>query len=97
MFLSQRKYTMVLLELAHMANCNSTQTLVVTESKLGYTRDLVSDPTLYGSLAGGLQPGRGENLLSRFAKRQHSLSRSSAEARYMGATNVVVETDVLST
>ncbi|GJV48647.1 ribonuclease H-like domain-containing protein [Tanacetum coccineum] len=55
MFLSQKKYAMKLLEWAHMANCNPTWTLVDTESKLGCDGDPVSDPTLYCSLAGGLQ------------------------------------------
>ncbi|GKD52236.1 ribonuclease H-like domain-containing protein [Tanacetum coccineum] len=34
----------------------------------------------------------GDNLLSWSAKRQHTLSRSSAEAEYRGVANVVVET-----
>nr|GEY77262.1 solute carrier family 25 member 44-like [Tanacetum cinerariifolium] len=34
----------------------------------------------------------GDNLLSCSAKRQHTLSRSSAEAKYRGVTNVVAET-----
>ncbi|GJS50237.1 ribonuclease H-like domain-containing protein [Tanacetum coccineum] len=34
----------------------------------------------------------GDNLLSWFAKRQHTLSRSSAEAEYRGVANVVAET-----
>ncbi|GJT43316.1 ribonuclease H-like domain-containing protein [Tanacetum coccineum] len=170
MFLSQRKYAMELLERAHMANCNSTRTPVDTESKLGSDGEPVSDPTLYRSLAGGLQyltftrpdisyavqqiclfmhdprephmaalkrvlryvqgtldfglqlyssPSSslvaytdadwagcpttrrstsgycvflGDNLLSWSAKRQHTLSRSSAEAEYRGVANVVAET-----
>ncbi|GJU80987.1 ribonuclease H-like domain-containing protein [Tanacetum coccineum] len=55
MFLSQKKYALELLERAHMATCNSTRTLVNTESKLSSERDPVFDPTLYRSLAGGLQ------------------------------------------
>ncbi|GKG37491.1 ribonuclease H-like domain-containing protein, partial [Tanacetum coccineum] len=55
MFLSQRKYAMELLEHAHMVNCNPTRTLVDTESKLGPDGVPVSYPTLYRSLAGGLQ------------------------------------------
>ncbi|GKC70832.1 ribonuclease H-like domain-containing protein [Tanacetum coccineum] len=35
MFLSQRKYAMKILERAHMVGCNSSQTPVDTESKLG--------------------------------------------------------------
>ncbi|GKB76181.1 ribonuclease H-like domain-containing protein [Tanacetum coccineum] len=38
-----------------MATCNPTRTPVDTESKIGSDGDLVSDPTLYRSLAGGLQ------------------------------------------
>ncbi|GKE85721.1 ribonuclease H-like domain-containing protein, partial [Tanacetum coccineum] len=34
----------------------------------------------------------GDNLLSWSAKRQHTLSRSSAEAEYRGVANVVAET-----
>ncbi|GJX75204.1 ribonuclease H-like domain-containing protein [Tanacetum coccineum] len=153
-----------------MANCNPTRTPVDTESKLGSDGDPISDPTLYRSLAGGLQyltftrpdisyavqqvclhmhdPREphlaalkrvlryvrgtldfglqlyasitgslvaytdadwagcpttrrstsgycvflGDNLLSWSAKRQHTLSRSSAEAEYRGVANVVAET-----
>ncbi|GKA93392.1 ribonuclease H-like domain-containing protein [Tanacetum coccineum] len=38
-----------------MVNCNLSQTPVDTESKLGTTGDVVSDPTMYQSLAGSLQ------------------------------------------
>ncbi|GJU00696.1 ribonuclease H-like domain-containing protein [Tanacetum coccineum] len=55
MFLSQRKYAMEILELAHMVGCNSSQTPVDTESKLGDGGTPVVDPTLYRSLAGSLQ------------------------------------------
>ncbi|GKD06626.1 ribonuclease H-like domain-containing protein [Tanacetum coccineum] len=55
MFLSQKKYAMELLDRAHMASCNPTRTPFDTESKLSVDGDLVSDPTLYSSLAGGLQ------------------------------------------
>ncbi|GJV39083.1 ribonuclease H-like domain-containing protein [Tanacetum coccineum] len=55
MFLSQKKYALELLDRAHMANCNPTRTPVDTESKLGSDGDPISDPTLYRSLAGGLQ------------------------------------------
>ncbi|GJW01781.1 ribonuclease H-like domain-containing protein [Tanacetum coccineum] len=170
MFLSQKKYALDLLDRAHMANCNPTRTPVDTESKLGSDGDTISDPTLYRSLAGGLQyltftrpdisyavqqvclhmhdPREphlaalkrvlryvrgtldfglqlyasstgslvaytdadwagcpttrrstsgycvflGDNLLSWSAKRQHTLSRSSAEAEYKGVANVVAET-----
>ncbi|GKB73849.1 ribonuclease H-like domain-containing protein, partial [Tanacetum coccineum] len=55
MFLSQKKYVMELLDRAHIASCNPTWTLVDTVSKLGADEDPVSYPTLYSSLAGGLQ------------------------------------------
>ncbi|GKC51935.1 ribonuclease H-like domain-containing protein [Tanacetum coccineum] len=55
MFLSQKKFSLELLDKAHMANCNPTRTPVDTESKLSSDGDPISDPTLYRSLAGGLQ------------------------------------------
>ncbi|GKF57133.1 ribonuclease H-like domain-containing protein [Tanacetum coccineum] len=55
MFLSQKKYAIELLDRAHMASCNPTRTPFDTESKLSVVGDLVSDPTLYRSLEGGLQ------------------------------------------
>ncbi|GKD81949.1 ribonuclease H-like domain-containing protein, partial [Tanacetum coccineum] len=55
LFLSQKKYASEILERAHMVNCNPSQTYVDTKSKLGDDGDLVSDPTLYQSLAGSLQ------------------------------------------
>nr|GEY50517.1 reverse transcriptase domain-containing protein [Tanacetum cinerariifolium] len=55
MFMSQKKYALELLKRAHMTNCNPTRTPVDTKSKLGSYGDLISDPTLYRSLTGGLQ------------------------------------------
>ncbi|GJU98788.1 ribonuclease H-like domain-containing protein [Tanacetum coccineum] len=170
LFLSQRKYALQLLERAHMVHCNPSRTPVDTKSKLGPEGVPVQDPTLYRSLAGGLQyltftrpdlsyavqqvclymhdprephftalkrilryvrgtvdfglqlyasattslvgytdadwagcPSTrrstsgycvflGDNLLSWSAKRQHTISRSSAEAEYRGVANVVAET-----
>ncbi|PWA99415.1 hypothetical protein CTI12_AA009100 [Artemisia annua] len=170
LFLSQKKYALQLLERAHMTNCNPSRTPVDTESKLGPEGVPVQDPTLYRSLAGGLQyltftrpdlsyavqqiclymhdprephfaalkrilryvhgtldfglhlyssptsslvgytdadwagcPSTrrstsgycvflGDNLLSWSSKRQHTISRSSAEAEYRGVANVVAET-----
>nr|GFC56176.1 ribonuclease H-like domain-containing protein [Tanacetum cinerariifolium] len=54
MFMYQKKYALKLLDMAHMANCNPTWTLVNTKPKLGSDGDPISDPTLYCSLAGGL-------------------------------------------
>ncbi|GKC26045.1 ribonuclease H-like domain-containing protein [Tanacetum coccineum] len=53
--LLQQKYTVEILERAGMVNCNPCRTPVDTESKLGDTGDIVSDPTLYRSLVGSLQ------------------------------------------
>ncbi|GKD30616.1 ribonuclease H-like domain-containing protein [Tanacetum coccineum] len=170
LFLSQRKYALQLLERVHTVNCNPSRTPVDTESKLGPDGVSVQDPTMYRSLAGGLQyltftrpdlsyvvqqiclymhdprephlaalkrilryvqgtldlglnlyassttslvgyidadwagcPSTrrstsgycvflGDNLLSWSGKRQHTLSRSSAEAEYRGVANVVAET-----
>nr|GEV84794.1 ribonuclease H-like domain-containing protein [Tanacetum cinerariifolium] len=51
MFLSQKKYAVEFLERASMANCNPSWTSYDTESKLGTTGDVVSDSTVYRSLA----------------------------------------------
>ncbi|GKA97812.1 ribonuclease H-like domain-containing protein [Tanacetum coccineum] len=51
-FLSQKKYAIEILKRAYMVNYNPSRTLVDTESKLGDDGDLVSDLTLYRSLAG---------------------------------------------
>ncbi|GJS60700.1 ribonuclease H-like domain-containing protein [Tanacetum coccineum] len=55
LFLSQATYAKELLERAHIRNCNPCRTLVDTNSKLGPDGNPVSDPTLYHSLASGLQ------------------------------------------
>ncbi|GJR25801.1 ribonuclease H-like domain-containing protein [Tanacetum coccineum] len=54
LFLSQKKYAIEILEKAHMVSCNPSRTPVDTDSKLGVDGDLVSDSTLYRSLAGSL-------------------------------------------
>ncbi|GKB41232.1 ribonuclease H-like domain-containing protein, partial [Tanacetum coccineum] len=48
---ASKKYVLEILDRAHMANCNPSQTPIDTESKLGSDGDPVSDPTLYRSLA----------------------------------------------
>nr|GEV64575.1 copia protein [Tanacetum cinerariifolium] len=55
LFLSQKKYALQLLERAHMAKCNPSRTPVDTDSKLGPDGVPVQDPTLYHSLARGIQ------------------------------------------
>ncbi|GKD57508.1 ribonuclease H-like domain-containing protein [Tanacetum coccineum] len=55
MFLSQKKYTSEILERAGMRNCHSCKTPIDKESKLGADGTLVSDLTLYKSLARDLQ------------------------------------------
>nr|GFA37430.1 copia protein [Tanacetum cinerariifolium] len=55
LLLSQKKYACELLERANMVNCNPSRTPVDTDSKLGPEGVAVQDPTLYRSLAGGLQ------------------------------------------
>ncbi|GJU01147.1 ribonuclease H-like domain-containing protein [Tanacetum coccineum] len=106
MILSQKKYAVEILERAGMVHCNPSRTPVDTESKLGTTSDVVSDPTLYRSLAdadwagcptirrstSGYSVVLGNNLLSWSAKRQPTLSRSSVKAEYRGVANAVAET-----
>ncbi|GJW57399.1 ribonuclease H-like domain-containing protein [Tanacetum coccineum] len=55
MFLSHKQYAIELLERAYMLNCNPTLAPSDTKSKLGLEGTLISDHTLYRSLAGGLQ------------------------------------------
>ncbi|GJZ31039.1 ribonuclease H-like domain-containing protein, partial [Tanacetum coccineum] len=55
MFLSHRKYAAKILERAHMVSCNPRRTPIDTEYKLGDDGDLVSDLTLYRSLASSIQ------------------------------------------
>nr|GEY31532.1 ribonuclease H-like domain-containing protein [Tanacetum cinerariifolium] len=55
LFLSRKKYAILLLELAHMVHCNPSRTPVDTESKLGPDGVPIQDPTLYHNLVGELQ------------------------------------------
>ncbi|GKA09272.1 ribonuclease H-like domain-containing protein [Tanacetum coccineum] len=68
---------------AHMDSCNPTRTPVDTESKLSANGDLVSDPTLYRSLAGGLQY---------LTFTRPGISYAIQQAEYRGVANVVSET-----
>nr|GEV25681.1 ribonuclease H-like domain-containing protein [Tanacetum cinerariifolium] len=84
----------LILERAHMVNCNPSQTPIDTKSKLGDDGDLVSDPTLYWSLAGSLLYLTSTHLDISYTmqQRQPTLFRSSAETEYRGVANVVAET-----
>ncbi|GKC16629.1 ribonuclease H-like domain-containing protein, partial [Tanacetum coccineum] len=63
-----------------------------TTSLVGYTdADWACCPSTRRSTL-GYYVFQGDNLLSWAAKRQHTLSRSSADAKYRGVANVVVET-----
>ncbi|GJV56989.1 ribonuclease H-like domain-containing protein [Tanacetum coccineum] len=93
MFLSQRKYATEILERANMVDCNSIQTPVDTESKLGDDGDPVADPTLYQSLV-----DHGLQLFSSSTTSLVSYSgcpttwRSTSDAEYRGVANVFAET-----
>ncbi|GKB15638.1 ribonuclease H-like domain-containing protein, partial [Tanacetum coccineum] len=63
-----------------------------TTSLVGYTNvDWAGCPSTRRSTS-GYYVFLGDNLLSWSAKRQHTLSRSSAEDEYRGVANVVAET-----
>nr|GFA28122.1 NBS-containing resistance-like protein [Tanacetum cinerariifolium] len=68
------------------ANVNVVRSMnpVDTESKLGPDGDSVFDSTLFHILV--------DNILSWFAKRRVTVSRSSVEAEYHGVANVVAAT-----
>nr|GEX17323.1 hypothetical protein [Tanacetum cinerariifolium] len=55
LFLFQKQYAIERLAHAHMTNCNPSRTPVDTNAKLGPKGVPVQDPTLYRSLAVGLQ------------------------------------------
>ncbi|GKB35202.1 ribonuclease H-like domain-containing protein [Tanacetum coccineum] len=55
LFLSQGKYTIQLIKRAQMANCNPSRTPIDIESKLEHEGVPVQDPTMYRSLACGLE------------------------------------------
>nr|GEV77532.1 hypothetical protein [Tanacetum cinerariifolium] len=97
MYLSQSKYAKELLEGAHMLHCNPCRTPVDTKSKLGPHGDLISHPTLYRSLVGGLSfmSHIWLNLpptLMPIRLRHATLSRSIVGDEYRGVANLVAET-----
>nr|GEW39816.1 ribonuclease H-like domain-containing protein [Tanacetum cinerariifolium] len=83
MFLSQTKYAVEILKRAGMVNYNPSRTHVDTESKLGTTGDVVSNLTLYRSLAGSLQY---------LTFTRPGISYDVQQAKYRGVANVVAET-----
>ncbi|GJY57569.1 ribonuclease H-like domain-containing protein [Tanacetum coccineum] len=94
-FLSQTKYATEILERAHMLNFNPCRTPVDTEKKLGPEGSPIADPTLYRTTRRstlGYYVFLGDNLLTWSSKRQETLSRSGAEAKYQGVANAVAET-----
>nr|GEV55753.1 ribonuclease H-like domain-containing protein [Tanacetum cinerariifolium] len=60
-------------------------------SLVGYTNDWVGFPSTR-RFTSGYCVFIGDNLLSWSVKRQHTISRSSAEAEYQGVANIVAET-----
>nr|GEW82630.1 ribonuclease H-like domain-containing protein [Tanacetum cinerariifolium] len=94
MFLSQKKYAVEILERDGMVNCNPSRTPVDTESKLGDTGDVVSDLTLYRSLASSLQylTFTRPNISYVVQQRRSMLPRSGADAEYRGVADVTAET-----
>ncbi|GKD90272.1 ribonuclease H-like domain-containing protein, partial [Tanacetum coccineum] len=86
------KYALEIIDWAHMANCNPSQTPIDIESKLGSDDDLVFDPTLYRSLASSLQYLTFTRPDISYVVQQPTLSRSSVEAEYHGVANAVAET-----
>nr|GEU95280.1 ribonuclease H-like domain-containing protein [Tanacetum cinerariifolium] len=84
LFLYQKKYVVEIFEKENMVNCNPSQTSVDTESKLGVGGDLISDPTMYRSLAA--------DFAMRIRPGVPLLEDRLQEAEYRGVANDVAET-----
>nr|GEW23915.1 hypothetical protein [Tanacetum cinerariifolium] len=84
--LNQKKYAIKILDMAHMVNCNPSQTPIDTESKLGIDGDSVSDPTLYQSLADLVA------YLDTDWAGFPTTRRLTSEAAYCGVANAIAET-----
>nr|GEV93298.1 ribonuclease H-like domain-containing protein [Tanacetum cinerariifolium] len=87
LFLSQKKYALQLIERVHMVTCNPSWTPIDTDSKLGPEGCLSTRRSTSGYCV-----FLRDNILSWSAKRQHTISGSSAEAEYRGVANVVAKT-----
>nr|GEV87526.1 ribonuclease H-like domain-containing protein [Tanacetum cinerariifolium] len=93
-FPNHKKYALDLLARAHMGTLEHGLHLYasVTTFLVGYTdADWAGCPSTCRCTS-GYYMFLGDNLLSWSAKRQHIISRSSAEAKYQGVANVVAET-----
>nr|GEW56079.1 ribonuclease H-like domain-containing protein [Tanacetum cinerariifolium] len=86
LFLSQSKFSEEILEWAHMQHCNPCKTPVDTEYKLGSD----GDPHICLYMHDPRDPHF--TALKHVDRRHVTLSRSSAEAEYLGVANVVAET-----
>ncbi|GJW56875.1 ribonuclease H-like domain-containing protein [Tanacetum coccineum] len=89
MLLSQRKYTIEILERAHMVNYNPSRTPVDTESKLG---DDVQQVCLYMHDPREPHFSALKRILRLSWLSYYSAIDFSAEAKYYGVANVVAET-----
>ncbi|GJW61761.1 ribonuclease H-like domain-containing protein [Tanacetum coccineum] len=94
LFLSQRKYTLQLLERAHMVNCNPSRTPVDTESKLGLDgfRFSSADLPLYARSARVTFSCSQTYLATCSGLSIYTQLYLSVEAEYQGVANVVAET-----
>nr|GEU57584.1 NBS-containing resistance-like protein [Tanacetum cinerariifolium] len=87
MFLTHSKHVSEFLEWAHILHYNPFRTPVDTDSNVGPD----GCPTIQRSTFGYCM-FLGNNLLSWSSKRQHTISRSNADAEYCDVVNAVVKT-----